>query len=137
MILFVSQVSAFEPSRMNLEDDVHLLMCTLLKDRRIAATFWKLGFESGLGSVFESKLSQFPARITESIELCVALAEASPESADEVLHCLQSLSTFAEYVENVPTRDLIHKSGGNQVCTVMRKSFQKKRLCANTISILK
>jgi hypothetical protein len=100
---------------MNLEEDVHALMCTLLKDKRIAATFWKLGFESGLGSVFESKLSQFPARITESIELCVALAEASPESADEVLHCLQNLSTFAEYVENVPTRDLIHKSGGNQV----------------------
>jgi hypothetical protein len=100
---------------MNLEDDVHALMCTLLKDRRIATTFWKLGFESGLGFVFESKLARFPAKMSESIELCAALAEASSESADEVLHCLQSLSVFAESVENVPTRELVHLSGGNQV----------------------
>ena len=114
---FVLKVSAFEPSRMNLEEDVHSLMCTLLKDRLIASTFWKLGFESGLGAVFESKLSRFPARMTEAIELCVALAEASSDSADEVLHCLENLSIFAEFVENVPTRELIIKGGGNQVKT--------------------
>ena len=100
---------------MNLEDDVHALMCALLRDRRIASTFWKLGFESGLGIVFESKLARFPAKMSESIELCVSLAEASPESADEVLQCLQSLPIFAESVENVPTRELVHISGGNQV----------------------
>ena len=100
---------------MKLEDDVHALMCALLRDRRIATTFWKLGFESGLGLVFESKLARFPAQMSESIELCVSLSEASSESADEVLHSLQSLSVFAELVENVPTRELVHVSGGNQV----------------------
>ena len=104
---------------MNLEDDVHSLMCTLFKDRLIATTFWKLGFESGLGVVFESKLSRFPAQMTEAIELCAALAEASSESADEVIHCLENLPIFAEFVENVPTRELVHKSGGNQVKTLV------------------
>jgi hypothetical protein len=111
----VFQVSAFEPSRMNLDEDIHSLMCTLLKDRLIASTFWKLGLESGLGVVFESKLSRFPAEMSAAIDLCVALAEASSVSADEVAHCLENLAVFAEFVENVPTRELVHKSGGNQV----------------------
>ena len=100
---------------MNLDDHLHALMKTILKDKRIAAAFWKLGFDSGLGFIFESKLARFPAQMTESVELCISLSEASPESANEVLHCLERLSTFAELVELVPQRDLLHKSGGVQV----------------------
>ena len=108
-------MSSFDPARMNLDADVHELMKTLFKDKKIAATFWKLGLDSGLGLVFESKMSLFPAKMTEAVELCVALAEASTESADEVLHVLENRTSFAEPVEQVPTRDLLHKFGGLQV----------------------
>jgi hypothetical protein len=56
--------------------------------------------------------------MTDPLELCVALAEASPESADEVLCRLQTLTVLAEPVESVPAREVAHKSAGIHVRTV-------------------
>jgi hypothetical protein len=36
---------------MNLDEDVHKLTVSLLRDRKIAAAFWKLGPDAGLGQV--------------------------------------------------------------------------------------
>jgi hypothetical protein len=61
----LNKVSAFDPSRLNMDTDLHFLLCTLFKDNNVANTFWKVSKSSEIGSIFDSKLSKFPAEMSD------------------------------------------------------------------------
>nr|KAG5705746.1 hypothetical protein BaRGS_027405 [Batillaria attramentaria] len=60
----------------------------------------------GLWLLFESAMSYFPLNFSRFMNLTVALASASPESAARVKGTLRELSVYTEYLDNNSARDL-------------------------------
>jgi len=52
---------------MDMDKDLQVLLCTLFKDKNVAATFWKTSESSEIGLIFASKLRVFPSDLSDSL----------------------------------------------------------------------
>jgi hypothetical protein len=98
-------VTAFEPARMGLSQQLLDLMLVLFKQEIIASMIWKEGFDSsssGLAGHLGSILATFPANLKDPVMLMRILATASKFSAERVFDSIQEREIFAEAMEEVP-----------------------------------
>ncbi len=114
-------VSVFDPYRMGVAADTRSLALDLLHQEPIAKDFWRQGLDLGLGTVFATALSAFPAEMQPFCQLAVVLASASNDSAKHVVSCVDSMSVFAERGENISSGQIINKGGDKWQLTCARR----------------
>ena len=123
-------VSAFDPQRMGILQDAQILSEELLKEDNLAQDFWRQGLDVGLGTHFQSLLSNFPVEIRPICKLATALASTSAQSAEMVLTLLQNLTEYAEPIDMVPSYQTQHLEGEKwQLLTQRYPNPTTKQIC--------